>query len=77
MQFMGKLVKICTSHKIYGDQQYKAHVFQPFHTEDSIGFLIGTHKIYLFLHEIESMNFEKDVLHINGTLQNIAVKIIS
>ena len=76
MQLKGKLVKICTNHKIYGEQRYKAHIFHPFCTDDKVGFISGTNKIFLYFNEIENIEVSKNTFIINGILQKITIKII-
>lgn len=71
----GKLVKMTTHHKIYGDEEFKC-ILNMFKEEDKIGFLVNNHQIYLYNDEIESMEVGFNIFKIFGKLLSITIAII-
>ena len=76
VKFSGKTVRACVYHKIYGNQKATIHNFQPFYTEDKVGFLINDHEVFVYFDEIENVNFDDNSFIISGSLQKIVVKLI-
>ena len=74
--FIGQEVQIYMVHKIYGVQKGKIRCFHPFCDENKIGFVYNDREIFMYRDEIESIEYEKNKITINGELQNIVIKRI-
>lgn len=75
-RFSNNIVRVCTYHKIYGNQKAIINNFKPFYTEDRIGFLINEREVFMYLNEIENVELNMDEFIINGALQKMVVKLI-
>lgn len=74
--FKGKTAVVNIIHKIYGGQKSIIRNFQPFCSNNKIGFLVNDHEVFLYFDEIESTEFNGNEFIINGSLQKMSVKLI-
>ena len=72
-QFIGQTVIAEIQHVIYGKQKVTLRSFQPFCTEDKIGFFMGENAIYLHRDKIENVRAHENVCEMNDNLLSIVI----
>ena len=72
-QFIGQTVVAEMEHVIYGKQKVTLRSFQPFCTEDKIGFFMGENAIYLYRDKIENVRAHENVYEMNDNLLRIVI----
>lgn len=76
-KFVGATVKVNIIHKIYGNQHATVRCFQPLITKDKRGFIANNHEIFVYTNEIETIDYGKNTVSINGKMQTIIIEKIS
>lgn len=74
-KFIGQTVKININHKIYGKQRATVCSFQPFYSEEKIGFVINDREFYMYSYEIENIEADKKTIYIKGTMQDVVISV--
>lgn len=72
-QFVGQTVIVETRHVIYGKQKMTLRSFQPFCTDDKVGFFVGENTIYLYKDNIQNIRVCENVYEISDSLLHIVI----
>lgn len=71
----GKKVAVYLEHVIYENQELSISYFNPFQTDEKIGFVVDGHEIYLYHKEIECIECNKNLVKIVGNLQTVIIEV--
>lgn len=75
MKLAGKAVIVYLDHIIYGTQELSISYFEPFQTDERIGFIANGREIYMENHEIERIERDKNLVKIVRSLQTITIEL--
>lgn len=76
MQFKEKKVKVCTSHRIYGDQKAIIKSFTPICDKERVGFQYNTNEIYIDLSDLDAWEYKDTGIKIHSKLMEISIELI-
>ena len=76
MQLIGKKVIVRLSHVVYGNQKLYIRYFEPFCSDNTIGFTTNGHAIYLYKTEIQHIESNEKSVKIVSDDQTMTIKFV-